>query len=228
MQAKNLLNDFTGNSEQQRKTLIDSQLRPNNINQEDLLEQIRILPREIFVPSSFHSICYGDTSLPVGKGRHLLSSFMTAQLLNMFKLGPTQKALVIGCSTGYSMAILSGLVHEVWGVEADPELCSQARTNLATLDITNAHVHAGAFKEGLSLQAPFDVIIIEGAAAAVPLTLLEQLAEGGQLATILRETPHFGRSTLICRSGSTFTPIYNFEAMAPYLPTFEVQEGFIF
>ena len=157
-------------------------LREQGIRSTEVLEQIRNVPRHLFVDEALASRAYEDTALPIGLGQTISQPFivarMTEALLNNFK-GET--VLEIGTGCGYQTAVLSPLVKKIYTVERIPELLRKTRKRLRQLDIYNVQFRQGDGWEGWRKYGPYDGIIVAAAAEELPARLLEQLAPGGRL-----------------------------------------------
>jgi len=164
-----------------RDRLVD-RLRRNGIRNEDVLNQIRNVPRHLFVDEALASRAYEDTALPIGLGQTISQPWvvarMTEALLEGFK-GET--VLEIGTGCGYQTAVLAPLVNKVYTVERIPELMRKTRQRLRDLDIYNVQFRPGDGWEGWPKYAPYDGIIVTAAADELPDKLLQQLAPGGRM-----------------------------------------------
>lgn len=157
-------------------------LRDQGIRSRPVLEQIRNVPRHLFVDEALSSRAYEDTALPIGRGQTISQPFvvalMTEALLADFE-GET--VLEIGTGCGYQTAMLAPLVNKIYSVERIPELLRKTRQRLRDLDIYNVQFRPGDGWQGWPKYAPYDGIIVAAAAAELPEKLLEQLAPGGRL-----------------------------------------------
>ena len=136
--------------------------------------------------------------------------------------------LDIGCATGYSTAVLARLVETVVGLECDRALKDTANRTLNALDVDNAVVVNGELDAGYQKQAPYDVILFQGAVCDVPEGIKRQLADGGRLAAVVCDAAGIGRGTVIRRSGDSFSGRTLFDASTPLLPGFAREAGFVF
>jgi protein-L-isoaspartate(D-aspartate) O-methyltransferase len=157
-------------------------LRNHGIRSEAVLNQIRNVPRHLFVDEALASRAYEDTALPIGHGQTISQPYvvakMTEALLDKFE-GET--VLEIGTGCGYQTAVLAPLVKKIYSVERIPELLRKTKQRLRELDIYNVQFRPGDGWEGWPKYAPYDGIIVAAAASVVPEKLLEQLAPGGRL-----------------------------------------------
>lgn len=211
-----------------RLNMVESQLRPNKVADPGLLTAFLAVPRERFVPPLFHEAAYSDDDLPIGHGRSLLEPMILARLLAAAAIGSGDKVLDIGSGTGYGPAIMARLARHVTGVEENPDLIAQARARLAELGVLHADIVEGKLADGYKADAPYDVIVIEGAVAATPDAIADQLAEGGRLLAVVRAGGGMGRATIMTRVGGVLSHRPLFDAACPMLPGFEAPPRFVF
>ncbi len=192
-------------------------LKDHGIKSEAVLNQIRNVPRHLFVDEALASRAYEDTALPIGLGQTISQPWvvarMTEALLEDFE-GET--VLEIGTGCGYQTAVLAPLVKKIYTVERIPELMKKTRQRLRELDIYNVQFRPGDGWEGWPKYAPYDGIIVTAAAPRLPEKLLEQLAPGGRmvipvgptgfqdLLLVTRKDDHFEEVSL---SAVSFVPL---------------------
>jgi protein-L-isoaspartate(D-aspartate) O-methyltransferase len=157
-------------------------LKDQGIRSPDVLEQIRNVPRHLFVDEALASRAYEDTALPIGHAQTISQPFvvarMTEALLADFNC---ESILEIGTGCGYQTAVLAPLVKKIYSVERIRELLRKTRQRLRDLDIYNVQFRPGDGWEGWPKYAPYDGIIVAAAAPELPGKLLEQLVPGGRL-----------------------------------------------
>ncbi len=207
--------------------MVEGQIRTNKVTDGPLIAALSDLPRERFVPPGLRGTAYVDEDLPLGHDRHLMEPMVLARLLQAAAVEPGDVALVIGSGTGYSAAVLARLCTTVVAIEENGALAGDASALLSELGIDNAVVVEGPQAEGYARQAPYDVILIDGAVAAIPPVILDQLAEGGRLVTVVRED-RVGRATLVGRRGGVASRRVIFDAATPLLPGFAAEPEFAF
>lgn len=224
----------------QRLNMVESQVRPSDVTDRRILKAMLDVPREVFVPASLAAMAYMDDPVAVVAGsngatratRRLLAPRAFAKLVQLLEIGPDAIVLDVGCATGYSTAVLARLARRVVAVECDPELAAQAAQNLKRLGVETATVQERALAAGALAEGPFDAILLNGAVPAAPMTLLEQLKNGGRLAGVVAEGPAEGpvlcRAQVWQRAGKTFDARLAFEAGAAPLPGFDTPAGFVF
>ena len=211
-----------------RLNMVESQIRTNKVTDTRIIEAFETIPREQFVGESLQGIAYVDEDLEVSPGRYLLEPMVLARLLQAVAPGPGDMVLDVGCATGYSTAVLAGLCETVIGLEKDREMVETANRTLNALDLDNAVTVEGALEDGYAKQAPYNVILLQGAVSELPSGLKAQMAEGGRLAAVVVDAAGIGRATLIERSGEVYSARTLFDAATPVLPGFQQQPGFVF
>jgi protein-L-isoaspartate(D-aspartate) O-methyltransferase len=210
----------------QRLNMVESQVRPSDVTDQRIIRAMLDVPRELFVPTELAPLAYIDDPVPVrarskaGEARCLLPPRTLAKLLQLLDLGPQSAVLDVGCATGYSTAVLAKLAGRVVALEAERDLALAARSTLEKLGVDNATVVEGPLTGGAAGHGRFDAILINGAVPSVPPALLDELADGGRLAAVLRQGP-LCRVHLWRRTGSALDEEPAFEAAAAPLPGFE-------
>jgi protein-L-isoaspartate(D-aspartate) O-methyltransferase len=211
-----------------RLNMVESQIRTNKVTDPRIIDSFETVKREVFVGEAQRGIAYIDEDLEVAPGRYLMEPMVLARLLQAAAPLSGDMALVIGATTGYSTAVLARLVQTVVGLESDHGLAEQANRTLNALDVDNAVVVEGALDAGYAKQAPFDVILFQGAICEVPQAVKTQLTDGGRLVAVICDAAGIGRGTLIQRSGDSFSARTLFDAATPLLPGFAREVGFVF
>lgn len=211
-----------------RLAMVESQLRTNKVADDALLAAFLAVPRERFVPEHLRGIAYVDENIPLGGGRYLIEPMVLGRLLQLAAIAPGERVLEIGAATGYATALLARLAASVVAVEADERLLAAARARLGELKCANVTLVQGPLASGHPAGAPYAVILINGAVAAVPDAIARQLAPGGRLVTVLKRGAGVGQGVLATEVGGilSYRPI--FDAGTPMLPAFQAEPGFVF
>jgi protein-L-isoaspartate(D-aspartate) O-methyltransferase len=168
----------TNRFEAMRHAMVASQLRTNAVSDPRVVAAMAAVPREAFLPIDARAIAYRDTAVPLGRARAQNVPIATGRLLTEAYLLPRDRVLLIGAASGYTAAVLSGLVSSVVAVESDPTLAAMAREGLA--ESVNVTLIEGPLEAGHPAGGPYDVLIIDGAVEQVPEALIAQLAVGGR------------------------------------------------
>jgi protein-L-isoaspartate(D-aspartate) O-methyltransferase len=211
-----------------RLNMVESQLRTNKVHDAAILDAFLDVPRERFVPEHLAGIAYIDEDVPLGGGRCLLEPMVLARLLQLAEIGPEDGVLEIGAATGYATAILARLAARVIAVEGDQRLVAIARMRMQELQNGNVTLLEGRLEEGYPAGAPYEVIVIGGAVAAIPDAIARQLAEGGRLVTVAVSQGGQGRAALMTRSAGVLSQRAVFNAGTALLPGFAPAPGFVF
>ena len=212
-----------------RRNMVDGQLRPNRVTNAALLAAIREMPRERFLPDGLRSVAYADDDVPLGNGRFMTEPMVLARLIQSLQPQAEDKALVAAAGRGYGAAILARLAKSVVAVEADAALAGAAHQTLRDLAVTNVQQVAGPAEQGSAASAPYDVILIEGAVGEVPKAIVDQLAEGGRLATVISDpSGALGVAQLFVKQGGVTSGRPLFDAGTPLLPGFARPQRFTF
>lgn len=213
----------------QRRQLVDGQLRTADVNDKALLAAILETSRLPFVREADKAFAYIDRDLQVSadnsaERRFLLAPMTFGRMVQAAAVQPGDQVLDVACGTGWSTSVLAKMAATVTALDNDTEIAA-ARTALGT----EPHIHlvAGSLKAGVATQAPFDVIIIEGAIEQEPVELLAQLADGGRLVAV-HGKGQAGRITLWSRSGTETGSVALLNAAAPLLAEFTTAPGFVF
>jgi len=177
------------NIEQARFNMIEQQIRPWEVLDQDVLNLLSIVKREHFVPEVYAGLAFADLEVPLPNGQHMLAPRVEARVLQELAVKKHESVLEIGAGSGYMAALLAHRAQQVLTVEIDAELAEFARANLAKNGVVNAEVALGDGARGWAAGAPYDVICVSGGLPVVPQPLLEQLKVGGRLAAFVGTAP---------------------------------------
>lgn len=212
-----------------RRNMVDSQILPNRVTHDKIIEAFEELPRELFVPKARQALAYADESVLIEDDRYLMQPMVLARLLETLATRPTDVALCIGSGSGYAIAVLSKLVDTVVALESNDNLRQKAEKTLTDLAIDNVVIVEGKLSKGHPSEAPFDVILIDGGVTEVPAEIAQQLSEGGRLVAVeMPEGRKVGRGVIITRYGQSVNKREVFDASEPLLPGFEKEAEFAF
>ncbi|MES2152331.1 MAG: protein-L-isoaspartate O-methyltransferase [Pseudomonadota bacterium] len=177
------------NIEQARFNMIEQQIRPWNVLDQDVLDLLVVVKREDFVPAAYTSLAFVDTEIPLPGGEAMFTPKLEARLLQEVGVKKHENVLEIGSGSGYMAALLAHKGRHVTTVESNPELKAMAEQNLVKAGIHNVTVELGNGAEGWAKGAPYDVIVVSGALEVLPEAFLKQIKVGGRLAVILGQAP---------------------------------------
>jgi protein-L-isoaspartate(D-aspartate) O-methyltransferase len=167
--------------DESRTQMIERDIRQRGVTDPRVLDAMRAVPRERFVPPELASRAYEDNPLPIGEGQTISQPYIVAYMTELLEVAPEHRVLEIGTGSGYQAAVLAHLARAVYTIEIVPSLAQQAATVLSELNYGNVHVRQGDGYRGWPEEAPFDRIMVTAAPAEVPQPLIDQLAVGGRL-----------------------------------------------
>ncbi|MDR5756285.1 protein-L-isoaspartate O-methyltransferase [Caballeronia sp. LZ035] len=177
------------NIEQARFNMIEQQIRPWEVLDQDVLNLLSIVKRENFVPAAYRNIAFADLEVPLPGGERMLAPRVEARILQELAVHKGETVLEIGTGSGYMAALLAHRGRSVTSVEISPELADLARQNLAANGVTNAEVITGDGARGWTDGAPYDVICVSGGLPVMPQEFLELLKIGGRIAAFVGVAP---------------------------------------
>jgi len=215
---------------QARFNMIEQQIRPWEVLDPQVLELLSVMRREDFVPLAHKALAFVDMEVPLGAAANqvMLAPRVQARLLQDLGVQKTDKVLDIGTGSGFMAALLAQQAEQVLSLEIDPQLASQAQSNLQKAGINNVTVRHADGSQGAPADGPFDVILLSGSVAEVPASLLQQLTIGGRLAAVVGNEPMM-RVTLITRtSENNWTTTEPWDCNAPRLSGFPEHSRFQF
>lgn len=186
-----------------REAMVREQIMARGIRDDRVLRAMRTVPRERFVPAEYLGSAYDDCALAIEHRQTISQPFIVAYMTNALRVEPNHKVLEIGMGSGYQTAILSCLTEHLHTVERIESLAKVACDRLAALGITHPHIHIGDGSLGWPECAPYDRIIVTAAAPTVPLALIEQLVDGGQIVIPVGESERQRLVSVWKRQGRT-------------------------
>jgi len=215
-----------------RRMMVDSQVRPNNVTDPDLVAAMLEVPREKFVPAGMAPLAYLDRDVPVsGDGRapvrrYLLQPMVLAKLIQAAEVASSDHVLDVASGTGYSSAILARIAASVVALDDDQDLTRKAEDVLRSVGASVTAV-CGPLEQGWVSRAPYDAIVVNGVVETVPAMLFEQLKEGGRLVAVVGHGP-VGEGTVYRKVHGIVSGRPIFDAAAPILPNFATPPSFVF
>ena len=236
------------NYEQARFNMIEQQIRPWEVLDNQVLSLLALVRREDFVPLAHRALAFVDMEIPLDAGpaskrepgQCMLAPKVEARILQDLAVQKHEKVLEIGTGSGYMAALLAHRGQSVITLEINAALATSARRNLQKAGIYNAEVHtadgaaiqshaaSGTDPANDELNAPIDVIVLSGSVAEVPASLLALLKIGGRLSAIVGFEPVM-RATLVTRVGQqAWRTTQAWDTVAPRLLHFPEPSKFTF
>jgi len=204
------------NFEQARFNMIEQQLRPWKVLDEDVLDVLHVVKREEFVPPAHRRLAFADTEIVLENGAAMFAPKVEAHALQALAMKKHENVLEVGTGSGYMAALLGAHADHVWSVEIDATQAEAARENLRRAGVSNVVVEVGDGLAGLAARAPFDAIMVSGAVRKVPQVLLDQLKPGGRLFVFEGEAPAM-EAVLYTRAGDGVRRVAVFETVVAEL-----------
>jgi protein-L-isoaspartate(D-aspartate) O-methyltransferase len=164
-----------------RAEMVKNHLLGRDITDPAVLDVMRRVPRELFVPEKYAAEAYGDFPIPIGTGQTISQPYIVALMTQRLRLNDKCTVLELGTGSGYQAAILAMLAERVYTIERHPQLSEGAQAVIGGLGIENIEFYIGDGSKGWPKDMLFDRIIITAAIPKIPLTLTSQLKNNGLL-----------------------------------------------
>jgi protein-L-isoaspartate(D-aspartate) O-methyltransferase len=161
--------------------MVEQHIAARGVRSVAVLEAMRNVPREAFLPANLREFAYEDSPLPIAEGQTISQPYIVAYMIEALALEGGERVLEIGAGWGYAAAVLSEIAGEVYTVERIGQLAEKAASLLADLGYDNVHVLHGDGTLGWKEHAPYDAIIVAAGGPDVPDSLKQQLKIGGRL-----------------------------------------------
>jgi protein-L-isoaspartate(D-aspartate) O-methyltransferase len=180
------------NLEQARTNMVEQQIRPWEVLDQDVLDLLYVVPREQFVPQKYRALAFSDLEIPLEQGANgekMWQPKLEARVLQELGIRRTDRVLEVGTGSGYLTALMSHRASQVFSVEIKPALAALGRANLERHGTDNVTLETGDAARGWPGHAPYDVIVLTGSTPILPPSFAEQLAPGGRLFAVVGEPP---------------------------------------
>jgi protein-L-isoaspartate(D-aspartate) O-methyltransferase len=165
----------------ERERMVERQLASRGVRDSHVLEAMREVPREAFVPDGLQEFAYRDTALPIEEGQTISQPYIVGAMIEAAAIRPGDKVLEIGAGSGYAAAVMSRIAGEVYAIERRERLSLLAAERMRRLGYDNVEIRTGDGSKGWPAEAPFDAILVAAGGPAVPQVLKNQLDIGGRL-----------------------------------------------
>lgn len=174
--------------EQARFNMIEQQIRTWEVLNGTVLDLLKQIPREDFVPPQYAGLAFADLEIPIGSGETMLSPKMEARMVQALDIRSSDRVLEIGTGSGYLTALLAALAQHVTSVEINPRLSAAAGERLAAHNIQNVSLQVGDGAHGWQAEH-YDVIVFTGSLVVAPSQAEQQLANDGRMFVVIGEAP---------------------------------------
>lgn len=216
------------NVEQARFNMIEQQIRPCDVLEGRILELLKHVRREQFVPAGRKELAFVDMEIPLGHGASMWSPKLEARVLQELHLSRKDKVLEIGSGSGYLTALLASLAGKVTSVEIVPELSAMARQNLAAIGRDNVTFEVGDAAQGWGNGTSYDVIVLTASTPVLPAAFRNSLNVGGRLFAIVGDAPVMEAKLITRVAADTFETVNIMETSVAPLQNAAQPERFVF
>ena len=183
----------------QRVRMVRQQIEARGVRDPRVLEAMRTVRREQFVPEPVRTYATSDTPLPIGFDQTISQPYIVAYMTELLELDGDHRVLEIGTGSGYQTAVLATLCDHVYSIEIVPELAERSAKILQELDYRNVSVRLGDGYLGWPEHAPYDRIIVTAAPPELPQALVDQLATQGRLVAPVGGNPDAQKIVLVTK-----------------------------
>ena len=211
----------------ENKNMIDGQVKPLSNIETNILEALYNIDRKDYTPENFKDFSYSEKNIYLGNERYLLKPAITAKLLSALEVETLETVLIIGSATGYSAAIISKIAETVICIEEDQDLITFSESIASSSSMNNIVFINNKLCKGYIDQGPYSCILIEGGIEEVPNIILDQIAEGGKLVTVIMQNDT-GSAIKYSRKNNQIISQFLFSIEAPSLKSFEKAKKFKF
>ena len=223
------------NLEKARANMVEQQIRPWEVLDQDVLDLLYAVPREDFVPPSCRNLAFTDMEIPIGEGEKMWAPKIEARVLQALAPKRSDRVLEIGTGSGYLTALLAHRSARVTSVEIRPSLATFGKANIARHGVDNVTLLVGDGARGLppgtAAEEPYDIVVLTGSVPVLPRALLAELAPGGRAFAVIGEAPLM-TACIVTRTGSgsasSFRTLPLFETVIAPLVNCEQPSRFAF
>ena len=209
-----------------RQIMVDTQVRPSDVTKFPIIDALLNVPREKFVPDGKREAAYIGENLGIGPSRVILEPRTLAKLLDVLDIKNNELVLDIGSGLGYSAAVISRMAELVIAVEQEKGLAAEAEEILSEVGADNVVIQVNKLEDGAPQHGPYDVIILQGGVEEIPLSILNQLKNGGRIGAVFIEEG-LGTARIGYKLNSNVAWRYSFNATVPILEGFLKQKDFV-
>ncbi len=210
-----------------RFNMVEQQIRPWDVLDAKVLDLIKKLKREHFVPVDKQSMAFMDVEIPLGHDVKMWSPKVEARVLQALNLQPTDRVLEVGTGSGYLTALMSRLANHVTSVELIQELSARAARTLAAHHFDNITLEVGDASKGWGSEK-YDAIVLTGSVPLPPESFYQMLNVGGRLFAIIGDAPAMHATLVTCVASGVFETITLFETSVAPLSNAPQPERFVF
>ncbi len=214
--------------ERARFNMVEQQIRPWEVLDQQVLDLLFKVRREDFVPERHRALAFADLEIPLGHGEKMLAPKIEARLLQELALGAEDRILEVGTGSGYMTALLASLGGHVYSVDIVPEFTSTAGERLKAHGMHNVTLETGDAARGWDKHGPYDAIVLTGSVPVLPEAFRASLKPGGRLVAVVGEPPVMEARLITCVAPGVYQVAGLFETCIPPLKNALQPERFVF
>jgi len=214
--------------ERARFNMVEQQIRPWEVLDQQVLDLLFRVKREDFVPAQYRALAFADLEIPIGHGETMLAPKIEARMLQELALQPEDSVLEVGTGSGYMTALLASLGKHVYSVDIIGEFTKTAASRLAAHGITNVTLETGDAARGWDRHAPYDAIIVTGSVPILAEAFRQSLKPGGRLVAVVGEAPVMEARLITRVAAGAFSSVGLFETCIAPLQNAPRPERFVF
>ena len=207
------------NLEKNREVMIENQLRPNKITNNDVLQVFMSTSKEKFISEDKINICYSDQDISIKDQRGYLKNLHLAQILHFAEIKNNEKVLHIGGLTGYLSVLIAKLCNKIYVTDNDQKFVENIINNFKNNEVTNGKVIKEEFSEGLKGEEPYDLIIIDCPQYNFNLDLLSQVNVGGRIIYIEKINEELSKAYKMIKYEDNFSKVFLFDVFSNFYLT---------
>jgi protein-L-isoaspartate(D-aspartate) O-methyltransferase len=214
--------------EQARYNMVEQQIRPWEVLNQDVLDLLFKVRREDFVPEAHRNLAFVDMEIPLGHGQSMWTPKLEARVLQELAVRPTDRVLEVGTGSGYFTALLASTAAEVVSVDIVAAFTAAATQKLRAHGFSNVHLHTGDAARDWPDEAGFDVIVLTGSTPLLSGAFLRRLKVGGRLFAITGEAPVMQAQLVSCPAPGATRSVTLFETCVAPLVNAPQPAAFVF
>ena len=220
------------NLEKARSNMVEQQIRPWEVLDQDVLDLLYTVPREEFVPPAWRNLAFADLEIPLSEqareGERMWAPKIEARVLQALAPRRTDRVLEVGTGSGYLTALLAHRAAQLYSVEIEPALAAFGKANIARHGVDNVTLETGDGARGYGKWAPYDIVVLTGSVPLLPRPVLDSLAPGGRVFAIVGDAPVMTAKIVSCSAPGAFRTAELFETVLAPLANCEQPSRFTF
>lgn len=214
--------------EQARYNMVEQQIRPWDVLDQDVLNLLFKLRREDFVPEAHRALAFVDMEIPLGHGQAMWTPKLEARVIQELAIRPADQVLEIGTGSGYLTALLAMNAAKVVSIEIDPAFSAAAGLKLRAHGIENVALHVADAARDWPYDGDFDVIVLTGSTPLLSGAFRDRLRTGGRLFAITGSAPVMQAQLITCTAPGAFRSVTLFETCVTELVNAPQPTAFVF